>query len=271
MSAQPPKAPPVGPQRAPLSIRGTFSEAYALLWSNRDGFLLVGLIPVAASFLLTVIANSVPVTPGAGREAGILLAVLAADLIPTTLFAVGWHRLILLGPEQANAAPSLRWGSRETTYLWRSVLLVVGTLLAMAIPVSIAGALAQRFALGHLLFALVSFLALFVMVRLALVLPASAVDAPYDFSRSWNDTAARGLRLVAIVFLVALPLFLLLQTFNGLVGAVGLAAAAPFTVMLLNSVGSYVLLAALLTVFSLAFRRLSGWPDIRLAAPARDA
>lgn len=250
MNAQPPTT----PVRPTLPIPGTLAEVYALLWNNRDGFLRVVLIPAAASFLLTVIAYNI-------TEEGVLLVLLAADLIPTTLFAVGWHRLILLGPQQAFGAPLLRWGNRETAYLGRSIVLMLGSLMAMAVPVSIAMAVAQRSVLGHLLILFLSVTTLFIMVRLALVLPASAVDASYGFAQSWNDTTARGFRLVAIVLLVATPMFLLLQIFNSMVELSGLANAAPFTMLLLNSVGSYLVLAALLTVFSLAFGRLSNWPN----------
>ncbi|WP_119460885.1 hypothetical protein [Rhodospirillaceae bacterium SYSU D60014] len=266
MTAQPPTptgspsgSPPGSPSGSSLPISGTAAEVFHLLWSNRDGFLRTVLVPVAASFTLALLAYSV-------AESNILPLILAADLIPTTLFAVSWHRLILMGPQEALSAPVIRWGNRETTYLWRSILLMIGIVLAMAIPFSFALAMAQRSAAGHLIMALVSLAALFIMLRLALVLPAGAVDARYGFAQSWGDTAARGFQLMAIVLLVALPLFVALHIVNGLIASTGLAAAAPLTTLLLNSVGSYLFLAALLTVLALAFRRLSGWQDSQGAA-----
>lgn len=258
MSAQHP-TPTGSPPGSSLSISSTAAEAFNLLWSNRDGFLRTVLIPVAASFALALLAFSV-------AESNILPLILAADLIPTTLFAVSWHRLILLGPQQAMSAPILRWGNRETTYLWRSIVLLIGILLAMAIPFSFALAIAQRSAAGHLVMALVSLAALFIMLRFSLVLPAGAVDARYGFAQSWADTAARGFQLMGTVLLVALPSFVALRLVNGLIASTGLAAAAPLTVLLLNSVGGYLFLAAMLTVLALVFRRLSGWQDSQPAA-----
>ncbi|MEX2009450.1 MAG: hypothetical protein WEC41_04590, partial [Dongiaceae bacterium] len=212
---------------SPLPVPGTVAEAYRLLWAYRWESVRLGLVPVSVSFLLATIVGVLP-------EGGPAVAAALADLIPLTLFAVNWHRLVLLGPSQAAAGLGVRWGVRETTFLVRSLALGFGIGAIMAVPLLAISAALQHTPVGLPVLGLVIVAAVFLSLRLSLVFPAIAVDLAYGFAQSWKDTAGRGLRLLAAMLAASAPLWAALLLFVGLAEASGLADAAPFAVLFLD-------------------------------------
>ncbi|HLB80766.1 MAG TPA: hypothetical protein VJJ77_09690, partial [Dongiaceae bacterium] len=196
------------PGGSPLPVLGIVAEAYRLLWAYRWELVRLGLIPVSLSFLLAAIVGMLP-------AGGIAVAASAADLVPLTLFAVNWHRLVLLGPRRAAAGLGMRWGRRETTFLLRSLLLGFGIGAAMVVPLLAISAALQRSPAGLPILGLAIVAAVLLSLRLSLAFPAIAVDLPYGFRRSWNDTAGCGLRLMAAMLATSAPLWAALLLFVG--------------------------------------------------------
>ena len=253
------------PGGLPLPVLGTVAETYRLLWAYRWEAVRLGLVPVSVSFLLATIVGVLP-------EGGIAVAAALADLVPLTLFAVNWHRLVLLGPGQAAAGLGVRWGARETTFLVRSLMLGFGIGAVMGVPLLAISAVLQRTPVGLPILGLVIVAAVFLSLRLSLVFPAIAVDLPYGFAQSWKDTAGGGLRLLAAMLAASAPLWAALLLFVASAGVSGLAGAAPFAVLFLDRAGGYVVAAAGLTVLSLVFRRRAGRSaDKALAGPPAGA
>ena len=111
------------------------------------------------------------------------------------------------------------------------------------------------------------------MLRLSFVFPAAAVDERYGLGDAWRQTRGQGLRLIAILVLILVPVYAALILLTGLIGfAIGLAAHVShdhasepvgLAIFLLSaSVGivlGYIALALGVTMISTAFRTCSGW------------
>lgn len=118
---------------------------------------------------------------------------LVGVLFASAWIAVAWHRFILL-EEYPGLLPPMP-GSRIAAYAGRSILLAILMLLLMFPLSAIAGQVLLLTGLGQLGLAqaLVGFglatLFTFLWLRVAVVLPATAVGRPYSLSQGWNDGA----------------------------------------------------------------------------------
>lgn len=132
--------------------------------------------------------------------------VLVVVLFSTAWVAVAWHRFILL-EEYPGLLPALP-GGRIAAYAGRSILLAILMVVVMFPVWAIAGQIVMLSGLGGvpgaglvLGFALDT-LFTFLWLRIAIVLPATALGRPYSLSRGWNDGARLSgevLRAAAIV------------------------------------------------------------------------
>ena len=256
MSAHPSPPSRGSANRSPLPIQATVKEAYRLLWGSRDDLLRLGVAPVLVSFVLEWLAHRL--SPGL-----IVLLLALATMLPLTLFAVNWHRLVLLGPAQAAAGLGVRWERRETRFLYRTLLLALGVAVVMVVPTLLAMGLLQRSPLGYPIMGAIAFVGLLLSLRFSLVYPATAVDERYGFAQSWSDTSGCGFQLLAGVVLASVPIWLAFYALRLIAMGTGLAAAAPLSLLLLDHAGDYVAAAAYLTVLSLVFRRQTGWPTMQ--------
>lgn len=125
---------------------------------------------------------------------------LVGVLFASAWIAVAWHRFILL-EEYPGLLPAMP-GSRIAAYAGRSILLAIVMILLM-FPLSavaaqvlaltgLAGLTIAQALLGFGLATLFTFL----WLRIAVVLPATAVGRPYSLSQGWND----GARLSSEIF-----------------------------------------------------------------------
>jgi hypothetical protein len=228
-------------------------HSFVLLFRNLGDALRISVGPyLVALLLMLAIGAAVGVPPamvfGVGANpqdaaglisgAGVALFVVATWVILLAVsawVAVSWHRFVLL-EEYPGLLPA--WSGRPILpYVLRTLLLIVILVLAM-IPLSfVIGLLAfpivgsadpesSRFAAGILLIALVSSAIIYwLWMRLALILPATAVERDMSLGESWRATApAAGAILVAIVILAGVSIgasFVLDRLFpGGLVGGV---------------------------------------------------
>lgn len=142
------------------------------------------------------------------RAANLLLdlSAILVNLVLTSWLAVNWHRFILVQEYPTSVFPI--WRSRLVLDYGLRVLQVVGLFLGLIVVGAVFSGV-----LGHLvhpiisplLVALVFFIVTWLCLRLGIVLPAVAVELPFDLSKSWALTTklSRALGLVSMVLCAA--------------------------------------------------------------------
>ncbi len=167
-----------------------------------------------------VISVALARTLGPETDVGLVwVAQILLDLIPYSMFAVAWHRLILIGPE--NAAPT--FVPSLTSRNWRFLiylailesLLLIGPIFSAEILMPDDNAVDTETAeydsdVQILLSDLPLYVAItlavlllsapfvYIWVRFSFVFPATAVDHTHGFRRSWRETRSHGLRLTVL-------------------------------------------------------------------------
>ncbi len=249
------------PARRALPIGATAMAALQLLSVRRDDLLRIAIWPLGLTFLLSALFHTWP-SPATWMLAGF------ANLVPLTLFAVAWQRLILRGSDPGEPSFAMRWTPRETRFVGRLLLQQVACGLGVALPLSFVMPI-EGTAIEMLYVTAVMLAALFLALRFSLVLPAIAVDHAYSVAQSWEDTANCGGALLGIMLLAVLPILAGFLLFMLLTEATGLAAVAPYSMLLVGDVIGYGLVAGGFAVLALAFAARSDWPGpSRLPQPA---
>ncbi len=260
-----------------LPIVATLREAGQLVLQNRGDLLRVGIVFIIGFFAVGAIVWSylLPLLAGAGvaatgrmnidprLPAGLLLTGVIEFLL-FAVFAVGWHRVILLGIHRAGRGLGVQLGGRELRYfgrLWICFLGSIAIATAFTAVEQLIGAAVAASPENFILAAEVSYVlaSAYIFCRIGPAFAALSVDLPFGFRQAWQATRGNGLRLMAI-YLLAAAGWLLVSLFFGLIaGALGLSTAAPYTLILVNAVALAGMFALLVTVNAIVFRRLSGW------------
>ena len=259
---------PEPPQQAArrLPIGKTAAAAYRAVFGQFPALARAAFVPYLISLALWALGLLAAGTPFLPR----LLSLL--EVVPATLFAVAWHRQILLGP--GAGAPALRpsWKTRHWLFLAYSLAVTAfGYVVVMLIQPVAGRAIGLFFGFLHAdqgaamaLSGLVTFLVLFPLmfyfgVRFSFIFPAVAVDERYAPRHAWRHTKGHVLRLMATFVLAALPLVLLSMLVVA-VGA-GLVGKTPRAVGLwaVWTALSYLMIGLTVSVLSIAFRTCTGW------------
>ncbi len=234
-----------------LPVVDLTSEAIGLLWQKRQPvlrmFLPIIVVLAAVDWLSQYLYPPVEDSGEVLFQPAQMLFVIASLLL-SILMATACHRFTLLPKEQweANALHGFR--RDEWRYLLRTVviglLVAVLAVLVMVIGLSILGEQ------GLVPVAVVTMmLALYVLSRLAITLPALALGQHSPLKEAWQLSRGNGSRLVLVVFLIPMlmgsPFFILLA----LQPEVGLLAY-------LASFGVYITSLISLVMLSLAYQFL---------------
>ncbi|MFQ5773726.1 MAG: hypothetical protein ACE5GS_04355 [Kiloniellaceae bacterium] len=288
--------PPSAIRRVPVGA--TVMEAYGTVL-GRLGFVFKA---AALPFLLSIALAALSVL--AQRDWFLSFPLMVVGFVPYTLFGVAWHRLTLLGPGLGAPAVFPGWTRRH----WRFLGYVLAVMLIVYAVLTAFGLFGSALAGGrggHPLppvQALVLFAALvavlvglpYLMMRLSFVFPAVAVDEAYGLAHSWAHTRGQGFRLLAVIFVTALPMVALIWAVGWILGVYVLpdpgiiagqegvpteralldffaqnAVSILFAQFVLAAL-SYVLMALVVSAISLAFRIATGWVPAP-AAPAGGA
>ncbi len=271
-----------------LSIRDVVVEVFRFLWDSRLDLLRMVAAPVLAlsicSVLLSMTLASGPADPENPRPAHIFAAFLsyALQLVFYVMFAVAWHRRCLRSEEQTTILSALRWDRRKTVFLARFfviLLLMVATAIPPAVVLAIVGGAASMgLATGgvggsstgplvlELFKAAVIALMLLVQTRLALWLPAAALDHKLTLMEAWVMGRRNSWRLVAIFLLSAAPVMLaailvgsalsLLAGITGLSGTITFRFVATLTLFFVYN----IVIAASVSALSISYRELRRKP-----------
>jgi hypothetical protein len=264
----------MGPPPAPLDdlpIGPSVSEAYRSVFGHFGNLLRATLVP----FLLSV---AILLMGRAAGESPVLVFVLGLlTLGPYTIFAVAWHRAVLL----ATPPPVVPvWGRRHwrflgylliitaisygTTYLYEPVLISM-----LSAPEGTGAPPLDATAVLTALLSLV--LVMYLFLRISFVFPAVAVDEHYGLALAWRHSKGQGLRLMGAMFTTMILAYLgmiivfqvLLTPFRGSSRGSDDAAFLMVFVETLNLALNYILLALSLSLISIAFRTCTGWiPDL---------
>lgn len=201
-----------------LPVWSTILGAYDFVWYERRPFLTLALPAIAILTILTIMLGAIRATAsvilstigaGASPEGAVLILGLGifgrlglglAMLAIWVTFCVAWHRHYLVPEEVATIQTALRWGRRQ----YRFLLIVIGVGALLVLPLIIGDALSiiiiEPIALP------VGFIgAMYIMARLALLFPATAVDHRMSFGECWMFTRGNGWRLFLVIGLVSSP------------------------------------------------------------------
>jgi hypothetical protein len=189
-----------------LPVFQLVKTAYQDLWHVVHAMpLLVGcglLIVLAASFVESAIPLSVWNTAVVGTVAGFLVTVARSFLLVPVLIAT--HRYILLGEVTPGYALEAGDPSFQAFFGWQVALLALSTGTSW-----IGGATQSddtRF-ISAVAFLALTYVAVWIAVRLSILLPAIAVHARNANAKSaWADTKGHAFRIFLIFLTVSIPI-----------------------------------------------------------------
>jgi hypothetical protein len=264
-----------------LPVLATLAESARLIYQRRNDLLRVGLVFMIGFFGLGVVminylapllfATMQAVSDKGGELTGgqryayaVMFLYGVVEFLLIAVFAVGWHRLMLLGPARAGPGLGIAFGARELRYfgkMWLAFLALVGIAFAIAVAELLIAGLLKADPYSFLLAASIGYLLLaaYVLSRIAPAFAAFSIDLPYGFARAWQATAGSGLQLLAVYLAIVVGWLVAEQIVGRLADALGLGIAAPYALLFIGAVMTCCQMAMLVSANALAFRRLSGW------------
>ena len=272
-----------------LSIRDVVFEVFHFLWDNRLDLLRMVAAPVLALSICIVVLSLTlasdppadPKTPNPGHIVANLLSY-TLQLVFYVMFAVAWHRRCLRSEEQTTILSALKWDRRKTLFLARFFIILL-IMIAASLPPAIIAAIvgggasmglaaggAGGSSTGPLLLniakALLIVLMLLLQTRLALWLPAAALDHKMTLMEAWVIGRRNSWRMVAIFLLSAAPIMvaaiLVVSAVNAVATMTGLAGTVTFRFIawLMVLFVYYIVIAASVSALSISYRELRRRP-----------
>jgi hypothetical protein len=260
---------------AKVPVLGTILAACRLVARLRGELMRVGLVMLFGSFVLNVLAlNYVwPMITATTIDAegnpvidprlpGSMLLMALIEFLIMTVFSVGWHRVILLGSQQAGGGLGVQLGGRELRSLLKLGVCLLASFVLAGFLSTIETAIAVRLGVSAFGALLLSYLIVipviaFVAGRLGPSFAALAIDEPAAFSRALQLTAGNGARLLVIYLLAGFGWIAASLLLDVLAEVLGLGQIAPYALMFLSAVLSTALLAVLVTINALVYRQIA--------------
>ena len=168
-----------------------------------------------------------------------------------TLFAVTCHRLVLLPSGRVRGIQSPRWSARESRFLFWVITLWIVYLVVWWVGMLVSANLLPNDQVAgwlKVIESLASVPALYLIARLSLVFPATAIDQPAGLRWAWRASRGNGWRLVVVV--TVLPWLV-----SHLVGLLYRDEATAAEIVLLTVFGT-ALFALEIAALSVAYREL---------------
>ncbi|PIB24161.1 hypothetical protein BFP76_02720 [Amylibacter kogurei] len=195
-----------------------FKKSIGMVGDNLDDAVRVSAVIYIVQFVIvTVLLVSVtdsfdmdrlqdPRYVAARSMSGHLTVLLAGviSMLSLAWIAVAWHRFVLLEDYTKGAVPPWSF-SRVISYIWKSILLGILLVLIAIIPVTIVVLIGQVSAIlsGIGMIAVLAFL-IWIVMRLSLVLPATAIDENMSFIYAWEQTDEHSKDIFVAAVLMAL-------------------------------------------------------------------
>jgi len=268
-----------------LAIRDSILEVLGFLWTNRpDLFRMIAAPVLALSVINTAVAALLPKPETPTTELQTAATISTALLIGVSfifyvMFAVAWHRRCLKPEEQTTIWTALRWDKRKTQFMTRSLVIAI-ILITVAVSVGVivtivgggiglvstvgTGATGKAVptllgAIGTLIIVVFVFL---MNSRLALWLPAAAVDDNLTLMETWVLARGNTWRIFAVVLLASAPGILFFFVVDMAVKAasqsLGMGDTLTFRLIasLALNLANYIVIAIGVSALSTVYREL---------------
>ncbi len=284
--------PPAAIQRVP--VFQTMREAYRAVFTSLPLLFKAAALP----FLLSLAILGLSFMTGDSAFLSFVLTVVG--FVPYTLFGVAWHRLTLLGPSQGAPVAFPAWHRRHWRFLGY-VATMTGLFYLLVLPfiafgygnLTAEGAAMVGTTMVFLALAVLAAIVTlpYVLLRFSFVFPAAAVDEDYGLANAWAHTRGQGFRLLATLFVTALPMLIVIGITSSLLGSLVLSDVAataqgadmspedafrqviadnagPFIlVQLVLAALNYIVMALMVSAISIAFIFCTGWVPAIPAGP----
>lgn len=254
----------------PFSVVDLLAAILRFCWERRRVWADMAMVPIALTFAVETVADMVFDSPSSMT---VWLAVRFVLLFPLVMFAVAWQRYCLLGAPVASAPVRLAWGTRETRFLGMLVKLLIAYIV-LFIPISallgiiLGGAARPETVMMATLLAAIP--VALVLGRLAIGLPAAALDRPMSLREAWRYGEGNSWRVLAVIAgtgLVGGTIVFFLAVVTGevmrmLSGGATLSLGPLVMRNLIFAILMFVDAALMSTALAFLFRHLTGWrPD----------
>ncbi len=260
-----------------LPVFATLREALQMVAAHWRDLLRVGTVFIIGFFALGIVFISylLPMFPqmmagdtGAGSQPPVdprlplaVLIMFVIEILLLTVFAVGWHRAVLIGPERGQGA-QLGW--RELRYFgrfWFCIAISIASMFVLAFAETFLGAAMHADPQSMTIGAELSYLVVigYVFARLGPSFAALSVDRTITFRESLTVTKGNGLRILLIHALAAGGGLILNIAIGVILNLLGLSEIAPYTVMLVGALTFCALIAVIVSINAIVFRRLTDW------------
>ena len=247
-----------------ISVLRTVREAFGFTNRQIATWIAVASIPL----LLNAVLIGGFYAVGDGQRGGIF-----ADFLRNLLalaiyvpFLSAWHRMTLLGPDNARGVIGYAYRGAERRFLGFLLLaylfFLLGSILgsALIVPLVLTGGEGP----GAVMLAVVLSLALtavlaYVILRWSMVFPAISVGERLGFAGSWRLTRGHGGRIFLTTVLIFLPLFAVAAAVISIVGlGTALGPGYVFVELLLLIPGLYIA-AVTVSALSMIYWHLTGY------------
>ncbi len=235
-----------GPPSPPrLAVYATVGEAFRLTFRNFRTMLGLALAPMALAVLLPAVMR-LDLQTMASPELLIIHAV--ARLFLLSVFAVAWHRYLLLGTRDTGVPVQFWPGMRDVKYFARIMLfLLPQEIILLAIE-------AQNLFLVLLLLVIT----LFVAAPFAFAFPATAIDEYRGFGAARRALRGATMQLVGAILLSFVAITVLVFLLGGIFGSLVLASFGPGAMVSFFNALTFLTVGIPVAVVSVAYRRLVG-------------
>ena len=265
-------------KRGKVSIWRLATGAYGIVFKNLGAFAALAIIPMALNYVLlivlAIVAPGMNVDPAQAGPANFWWWVsIAVSSIVASVFAVAWHRFVLLRRRDSFTPAQFRLGPREIKFFLYVVLL--------SLPWYVSAGLTGEMTTSPepspilVLAMLVVFVgAVFAWLRLSFILPATAIDAEIGLGGAWHATWGVSWRILWATVLVGIPWGIVIGIIMGALGQetylrlISGAGQGYYLVAGIQSILGFLAYALMVSVLSLAFRRHTGWSPDATAANA---
>lgn len=244
-----------------LSPAEVIREALSVSWERRRPLATALLVPAGMIMLLELLQMPFEAKK-ALKSSALFLVLELLKLFPFTILAVSFHRIILRGRESVPKFGITKWTKRETRFFGWSLAtsgLCVLVFFLCFIPIAfLSPSVFDIYGQGsggtttHILIYLAFLPAAYVLARIVLVLPATALDLRPTLSSASSLSKGDGWRLALLFFI--LP-GLISYLFSRLLGSV-LPGSESTVLPILPTLLSYAFFPLGVAILSLAYRHL---------------
>ena len=222
----------------------TVGEAFRLTFRNFRTMLGLALAPMVLAVLLPAVMR-LDLESMASEELLVIHAL--ARLFLLSIFAVAWHRYLLLGTRDTGVPIQFWPGVRDVKYFGRLILFLL--------PQEIILVAMQAHDLMLVLVLLL--ITLFVAAPFALAFPATAVDDYQGLLAARRKLRGATLQLVGAILLSFVAITVILFLLGGVLGSLILATFGPGAMVSFFNALTFLTVGIPVAVVSVAYRKLN--------------